>query len=241
MASGALRPISSGPERLPIALRTVYDKCMRHANTGGHDMRIASDQGHPSVDPSSRVAPSAVISGDVHIGANCSIGHGAVLVAEGGPIRIGDHCVIMDAAVIRGVPGNVTQLGSYVLVGPHAYLAGCTVEDEVFIATGAAVFNGAILRRGSEVRIHAVVHIRTELAAHATVPIGWVAVGTPAEILPPGDHERIWAIQKPLDFPRYVFNTERPPQGESMMATVMPRYAAALRRVHATDHPDEQE
>ncbi len=145
-------------------------------------MWIQNDQDHPFVDPSARVASTAVISGDVHIGANCSIGHGAVLISEGGPIRIGDNCVIMDTAVIRGVPGHVTQIGSCVLVGPHAYLVGCSVEDEVFIATGAAVFNGAILRRGSEVRIHAVVHIRTELAAHATVPIGWVAVGTPAQI-----------------------------------------------------------
>lgn len=203
-------------------------------------MRIQSDQEGPVIDPSARVAPTAVISGDVRIGANCSIGYGAVVVAEGGPVRIGDHCVVMDTAVIRGVPGHMTQLGRCVLVGPHAYLAGCVVEDEVFIATGAAVFNGAILRRGSEVRIHAVVHIRTELAAHSTVPIGWVAVGAPAQILPPGDHERIWAIQKPLDFPRYVFNTERPPQGESMMATVMPRYAAALRRLHAADKPYDQ-
>lgn len=203
-------------------------------------MWIQNDQDHPFVDPSARVASTAVISGDVHIGANCSIGHGAVLISEGGPIRIGDNCVIMDTAVIRGVPGHVTQIGSCVLVGPHAYLVGCSVEDEVFIATGAAVFNGAILRRGSEVRIHAVVHIRTELAAHATVPIGWVAVGTPAQILPPVDHERIWTVQKPLDFPRYVFNTERPPQGESMMAAVMPRYAAALRRMHATDRLYEQ-
>ena len=40
------------------------------------------------------------------------------------------------------------------------------------------------------------------LPAGATVPIGWIAVGDPAEILPPDQHERVWAIQKPLDFPR---------------------------------------
>lgn len=196
---------------------------------------LQSNHFSPRVHPSARVASTAVISGDVEIGPNSSIGHGAVLVAEGGPIRIGAHCVIMDTAVIRGVPGQVMRLGDHVLVGPRACLIGCTVEDEVFIATGASVFNGAVLGRGSEVRINAVVHLRTVLEADATVPIGWVAVGAPAHILPASDHEGIWAIQKPLDFPRYVFNTERPAPGESMMQKVMPRYAQALRRLHADD------
>ena len=67
------------------------------------------------------------------------------------------------------------------------------------------------------------------------VPLNWIAVGDPAVILPPDDHEKIWAIQKPLDFPRYVFGVERPQPGEPIMPEVMPRYAAALCRRHATD------
>jgi len=53
-----------------------------------------------------------------------------------------------------------------------------------------------------------------------------IAVGDPDEIVPP--HELIWAIQKSLDFPRYVFGVERPPQEQSIMPQVMPRYAKAL-------------
>ncbi len=196
---------------------------------------LHSDHSAPVVHPTSRVAPSAIISGDVHIGPHCSIGHGAIIVAEGGPIRIGAYNVIMDTAIIRGVPGQVMRIGDHVMIGPRACLVGCTVEDEVFVATGASVFNGAVLGRGSEVRINAVVHLRTVLEADATVPIGWVAVGAPAHILPASDHEGIWTIQKTLEFPRYVFNTERPAPGESMMRRVMPRYAEALRRMHADD------
>jgi carbonic anhydrase/acetyltransferase-like protein (isoleucine patch superfamily) len=196
---------------------------------------LHSNHSSPVVHPTARVASTAVVSGDVEIGPGCSIGHGAVLVSEGGPIRIGANCVIMETAVIRGVPGHVMRLGEHVLVGTRACLIGCTVDDEVFIATGASVFNGAVLGRGSEVRINAVVHLRTVLEAGATVPIGWVAVGAPARILPASDHEGIWAIQKPLDFPRFVFNTERPAAGDSMMQKVMPRYAQALRRLHEDD------
>lgn len=197
---------------------------------------LLEHQGHaPQIDPSARVAPTATICGDVVIGANCSMGFGAVVVAESGPVRIGSGCVIMDTAVLRGVRGNPLAIGNNVLVGPRACLTGCTVEDEVFLATGCTVFNGAHIGRGAEVRVNGIVHLRTTLKPGATVPLGWIAVGDPAQILPPDRHEAIWAVQKPLDFPRFVFGVERPPEGRSMMPDVMPRYARALARWHATD------
>jgi carbonic anhydrase/acetyltransferase-like protein (isoleucine patch superfamily) len=182
----------------------------------------------PSLEPSVRISPNATVCGEVSIGPNVSIGFGAVVTAESGPVTIGANCVIMDTAVLRGVRNNPLVIGDNVLVGPRAYMTGCNVEDEAFIATGATVFNGAHIGRRAEVRINGIVHLRTMLAEGATVPLGWIAVGDPAEILPPHEHERIWAIQKSLDFPRYVFGVERPPQGQSIMPQVMPRYAKAL-------------
>jgi len=198
-------------------------------------MLIRSDHAEPRIDPSAQVANSAVISGDVSIGPRCRIGHGVVLVAEGGPVTIGADCVVMDTAVIRGVPGQVMALADRVLVGPRAYLVGCQVDEDVFLATGATVFNGARIGRGSEVRINGLVHLRTVLPADSMVPIGWVAVGDPPLIRPASDHDAIWAVQRTLDFPRHVFGMERPAPGESMMPALMPRYAAALRRRHAAD------
>jgi carbonic anhydrase/acetyltransferase-like protein (isoleucine patch superfamily) len=55
----------------------------------------------PKIDPSARIAPNAVICGDVTVGANSSIGFGAVLTAESGPITVGCSCVIMDTATIQ--------------------------------------------------------------------------------------------------------------------------------------------
>ena len=193
-------------------------------------MLLVHDGKRPTVDPSARIAPNAVVCGDVTIGANCSVGFGAVLTAESGPIAIGTNCVIMDTAVIRGVRRNPVRIGDNVLVGPHAYLTGCEVADSAFIATGATVFNGARIGARAEVRINGIVHLRSVLPPDAVVPLGWIAVGDPAEILPPDQHERIWSIQKALDFPRFVFGVERPAEGESLMPEVMPRYAASLRR-----------
>ncbi len=195
----------------------------------------------PLVGPGSRIAPNAVVCGDVEIGASCSVGFGCVLTAESGPIRIGDNCVIMDTAVLRGVNGAKLTLGDNVLVGPRAYLSGCTVEDEAFLATGATVFNRARIGRRAEVRINGIVHVSTVLPADAVVPLNWIAVGDPAAILPPERHDEIWAIQETLDFPRVVFNVPRPPAGESMMADVMPRYARALQRWHEADREAEAE
>ncbi|MCB2099752.1 MAG: gamma carbonic anhydrase family protein, partial [Rhodobacterales bacterium] len=121
-------------------------------------MLLTHDGIAPTIDPTARVAPTAVVCGDVHIGPNTSIGFGCVLTAESGPIRIGADRVVMDTAVLRGGAGAPLTLGDRVMVGPRAYLSGCTVEDEAFLATGAAVFNQARVGRGAEVRINAVVH-----------------------------------------------------------------------------------
>jgi hypothetical protein len=59
------------------------------------------------------------------------------------------------------------------------------------------------------VRVHATVHLRTRLEPGAIVPIGWVAVGDPASILPPDQHEQIWAVQAPLNFPEWVYGLNR--------------------------------
>jgi carbonic anhydrase/acetyltransferase-like protein (isoleucine patch superfamily) len=184
----------------------------------------------PKVDPSARVAPNAVICGDVTIGANTSIGFGAVLTAETGPIQIGKNCVIMENTVLRGTKRHPLTIGDHVLIGPRAYLTGCTVEDCAFLATGCAIFNGATIGARAEVRINGTVHLLTRLPPDTTVPIGWIAVGDPASILPPDRHEEIWAIQETLEFPKVIFGIDRPPAGETRMPEMMARYNRALAR-----------
>jgi carbonic anhydrase/acetyltransferase-like protein (isoleucine patch superfamily) len=198
-------------------------------------MLFAYDGKSPLVAAESRIAPNAVLSGEVTVGRNCSVGFGAVLTAESGPINVGDNCVVMDGAILRGIRDHPLTIGENVLIGPHAYLTGCMIERNAFIATGAVIFNGAVVGERSEVRINAIVHIRTRLLPGAIVPLGWIAVGDPAEILPPEAHARIWDIQKALDFPRYVFGVERPREGATIMPEIMPRYARFLIRRHGGD------
>lgn len=186
------------------------------------------------MDPDAYVAPTAVLSGEVTVGAGTCILHGAVLTADGGPIELGRDCIVMENAVLRGTRRHPLRVGDHVLIGPRAYLTGCTVEDSVFLATGSTVFNGAVIGTRSEIRINGTVHLLTELPAGSTVPIGWVAVGRPAEILPPARHDRIWELQEPLDFPKEIFGLDRAGPGATIMPELTRRYSRFLQS-HATD------
>lgn len=187
----------------------------------------------PNIHPTAWIAPSATVCGDVTIGANCRVMHGASVIAEGGSIAMGEHCIVLENAVIRSTSRHSCTIGDFCLVGPNAHVVGCVVEDEVFIATGAAIFHGARLGRGAEVRINAVVHLRSHLPAGVTVPIGWVAVGDPIRILPPDKHEEIWEVQRPLNFPLTVYGFDRT---EASMVEITKRLAEAL----AAHREDEQ-
>ena len=63
------------------------------------------------------------------------------------------------------------------------------------------------------------------------VPIGWVAVGNPAQIFPPHEHAKIWQLQEPLNFPLTVYGLER---SQAKMTEITRRLSKAL-GAHAGD------
>jgi gamma-carbonic anhydrase len=161
------------------------------------------------VDPSAWIAPSAVVTGDVTIGAESRVLHGAVLNGDLGPVVIGSYVVVMEQALLRGRATHPLSIGDAVLVGPHTHLNGTTVEDEVFVATGVSMFPGSRARAGSELRINSVLHVNSVLPPGTVVPIGWIAAGDPAELFAPERHYDLWAAQEPLDFPGTVYGVPR--------------------------------
>jgi carbonic anhydrase/acetyltransferase-like protein (isoleucine patch superfamily) len=179
----------------------------------------------PTIDPSAYVAPTATICGDVNIGENSRIMPGACIIAEGEKIKIGSNCIVLENAVLRSDSKHSLSIGNYCLVGPNAHVVGCIIEDEVFVATGASIFHGAIIGARSEVRINGIVHLKTILPEDSTVPINWIAVGNPASILPPNEHDKIWEIQKPLNFPFEVYGYDR---SEATMKKITERMSELL-------------
>lgn len=180
----------------------------------------------PVVHPSATVAPNAVLCGDVTIGAGARILFGAVLTAEDGAVRVGEQSVVMEHALVRGRAGHPAEIGDRVLIGPHAHVNGAVIADEAFIATGVSIFPGASIGRGAEVRVNGVVQVNTNLEPDAVVPIGWIAVGNPAVILPPERHDEIWAIQRELDFVGTVYGSPHADGMREIMRRQSEFYAA---------------
>jgi carbonic anhydrase/acetyltransferase-like protein (isoleucine patch superfamily) len=201
-------------------------------------MRIRHLGKAPSVHPEAYVAPTAVLSGEVIVGAGSCIMHGAVLSAEGGPVEIGANCVIMENAVLRGTVPHPLLIGDSVLAGPHAQLTGCTLADEVFIAAGAMVLNGAHLGRAASVALGAVVHLGAIVAPHARIPAGWVAVGDPARACPPGQAEAIRTAlaETGWSFLPLVFGIDDAGGRRDQLRTALARYTAAMACHHRQDH-----
>src|SRR5215213_3439891 len=180
----------------------------------------------PQVDPSAYVAPNAVLCGDVRVGADARVLFGAVLTAEDGSVEIGARCVIMENALVRGRAAHPVRLGDDVLVGPHAHVNGAEVGDGCFLATGCSLFPGSRLGVEVEVRVNGVVHVDTVLEDGALVPIGWVAVGDPARVLPPHEHDEIWKIQEGLDFPQTLYGVPRGTPPRELMQSQADWFAA---------------
>jgi len=176
----------------------------------------------PVVPSSAYVAPSAVLCGRVILGERARVLHNAVLTAEDGAITVGADVVVMEHALIRGRHAHPTVIGDAVLIGPHAHVNGATIEDEVFVATGASLFPGAVAGTGAELRINSVLHVNSRLAPGTVLPIGWIAAGDPAELFSPDRHDDLWATQRELDFPGTVYGVPR----DTRMRDIMARQAA---------------
>ncbi|MGH1564455.1 gamma carbonic anhydrase family protein [Mumia sp. DW29H23] len=130
----------------------------------------------PDLDPTSYVAPTAVLTGAVTLGPQASVWYGAVLRADNAPITIGERTNIQDGCVFHVDTDRPVTLGSGVSVGHRAVLHGCTVEDDCLIGMGSVVLNGATIGAGSMVAAGAVV------LEGAEIPPGSLVAGVPGKV-----------------------------------------------------------
>jgi carbonic anhydrase/acetyltransferase-like protein (isoleucine patch superfamily) len=196
-------------------------------------MILSSGTKKPKIHSSAYVAAGATISGDVEIGAGCAILHGAVLTAEGAPLRIGADTVVMENAVVKASGGSAIvfpcSIGNKCIVGPHAYVVGATIGNGCFIASGSRIFNGAVLADDAGVALGAIVHVGTHIAKGASVPMQHIAHGNPATIYTP---DRAAEVHAKINFYSDVFNQE---PGTDVRARAAESYARFLRKSHAQD------
>jgi carbonic anhydrase/acetyltransferase-like protein (isoleucine patch superfamily) len=133
----------------------------------------------PRVHPTAFVAPTAVLIGDVEVGAEASIWFGTVLRGDNGPIRVGARSNVQDNAVIHVSERSQTTIGDDVTIGHCATMEDCTIENGALIGTRAVVLNGATVGRRAMVAAGSVV------AAGASIPPEVLAAGSPAVVKKP--------------------------------------------------------
>ncbi len=135
----------------------------------------------PSVHPDAYIAPTAVLIGDVEVGAGASVWFGAVLRGDEAAIKVGEGANIQDNVVVHCAHDLPTLIERNASVGHSALLEGCVVEQGALVGMGAIMLQRSRLGAGSMLAAGAV------LAEGKSVPAGHLAAGVPATVRKPLD------------------------------------------------------
>lgn len=114
---------------------------------------IRSFENHrPWLGPGAWVDATAMVIGDVRIGADSSVWPMSVIRGDVNHISIGERCNIQDGCVLHvthdgpySPGGRPLVLGNDITVGHKAVLHACTVHDRVLVGMGALVMDGAVI------------------------------------------------------------------------------------------------
>lgn len=149
---------------------------------------------YPRIADDAFISPSAVIIGDVEIGAKASIWYGCVVRGDVNHIRIGEGTNIQDGTVIHvnRIDGP-TIIGNGVTVGHMALLHACIIGDHAFIGMGARIIDYV------HIESKAMVAAAALMSPRKVVKSGELWAGVPAKFfrsLTPEEIEYIWASEK---------------------------------------------
>ena len=131
----------------------------------------------PVVHPTAYIHPSAVLIGDVIVGARAYIGPAACLRGDFGRIVVEEGANIQDTCMLHGFPGKDTVVGPEVTVGHGAVLHGCVVKR------GALIGMNSVVNDNAEVGEDAVVAALAFVKAEARIPPRTLVAGIPARAL----------------------------------------------------------
>ncbi len=158
----------------------------------------------PKIAETAYIDESAVVIGEVEIGADSSVWPQCVLRGDIHYIRIGARTNIQDGSVIHVTHdsefdpgGHPVIVGDEVTVGHQVVLHGCTIEDNCLIGMGSVILDGAVIRSGAMIGAGSLVSPGKELEG------GWLWLGRPAKrIRPLSDQERAFLRYSPDHYAR---------------------------------------
>jgi len=131
----------------------------------------------PVVSPEAYVHPTAVLIGDVIIGAGCYVGPCAVLRGDFGRIIMSEGSNVQDTCVLHSFPGTDCIVGVNGHVGHGAVLHGCSIGYNALVGMNVVIMDYALI--GDESLIAACSFVKSGF----TCPPRSLVQGTPARVV----------------------------------------------------------
>ena len=131
----------------------------------------------PVVDPSAYVHPSAVLIGDVVVGAHCYVGPGASLRGDFGSLVLEEGSNLQDTCVMHSFPGAETVVETNGHIGHGAVLHGCRIGRNAMVGMNAVVMDGAVVGESS------IVAALTFVKAKMIIPARSLVMGVPGTVV----------------------------------------------------------
>ena len=131
----------------------------------------------PVVDPTAYVHPTAVLIGDVIVGAGCYVGPHASLRGDFGRVEMRAGSNIQDSCVMHSFPGQDAIIEEDGHVGHGAVLHGCLVGRNAMVGMNAVIMDGA------EIGECAIVAAMAFVKANLKIPARSLVMGMPARVI----------------------------------------------------------
>lgn len=155
----------------------------------------AFENHQPQIADSAYVDSTAVIIGQVSIGADSSIWPNVVIRGDIHEIQIGECCSIQDSTVIHVThrsdydpEGYPTIVGNNVTVGHRVILHGCQIGNNCLIGMGATIMDGVIIEDNVLIGANSLVSPGKRLES------GYMYLGSPAKKIRQLTHDEIGKI-----------------------------------------------
>ena len=131
----------------------------------------------PVVAPSAFVHPTAVLTGDVIVGADCYVGPSASLRGDFGRIEMKQGSNFQDNCIAHCYSGGKIQIGERGNVGHGAVLHGCTIGDNALIGIGAVILNNA------KIGNNCIIGSKALITENKVIPDNSLVIGSPGKVI----------------------------------------------------------
>jgi phenylacetic acid degradation protein len=131
----------------------------------------------PVIHPDAFVHPTAVLIGDVIVGARCYVAAGAVMRGDFGRIVLEDGANLQDNCVVHSLPDFDCVMEADSHIGHGAVIHGCRIGRDALVGMNAVVMDRAVV--GERAIVAAMAFVKID----GRIPPRVLAAGIPARVV----------------------------------------------------------